>query len=593
MTYKRVRRARAATAVVDAYVGPIGELVIDTDLLEIRLQNGVAGGLRVPRFGGPAVFTTASFADGTAALPSITNTGDLNTGLYFPAADTVAISTAGIERLQVDPAGNAGLGVPPSAWRSLDRAFQVRQTIIHDINNTSSAFGQNYYLDSGNLYRYQKNGFASMFVQNGGDVGRFEWHTAPSGTAGNPITFTQAMTLTQGGNLLVGTTTDDGYRAQVITPSAVGATRLALELSDRNSVSLNFSLQENVANIIAGSADTLVLGANNAEAARITSARYFKASNTGSYITANGVDNSNTAYHVFNNTANDACVFASANNTGSTTYSYYSVLPAGATGFHATYQTGATQVYQVLANGNVQNTNNSYGAISMRSLKNLISQKSGADYWEKYKQIKFWIYSLISDPTNQQLLGVVAEELEELFPGLIERTKNVIKVQKTREVQQTRQVTVTEQQEQSTTEIKLVDGKYVQVTTKTLIDVQVPQFDEYPVFDEAGNPVMQLVSAEIEAVPAQEEVTDEEGNVITPATPAIEGKPAVYAPLMHKVARMETITVTESYEESEEDGTETLAVKYSVLGLIADTITQELQHRVEDLTARLIALEAA
>ena len=34
-------------------------------------------------------------ADGTAALPSLSNSGDVNTGIYFPAADTVGVSLAG------------------------------------------------------------------------------------------------------------------------------------------------------------------------------------------------------------------------------------------------------------------------------------------------------------------------------------------------------------------------------------------------------------------------------------------------------------------------------------------------------------------
>ena len=48
---------------------------------------------------------------GTAALPSITRTGDTNTGIWFPAADTVGLSTGGVERVRVDSAGNVGLGV--------------------------------------------------------------------------------------------------------------------------------------------------------------------------------------------------------------------------------------------------------------------------------------------------------------------------------------------------------------------------------------------------------------------------------------------------------------------------------------------------
>lgn len=42
----------------------------------------------------------ATFADGTAALPSITNNGDTNTGIWFPADETVAVSTNGSEAIR-------------------------------------------------------------------------------------------------------------------------------------------------------------------------------------------------------------------------------------------------------------------------------------------------------------------------------------------------------------------------------------------------------------------------------------------------------------------------------------------------------------
>lgn len=47
----------------------------------------------------------ASFGDGAAATPSITNIGDLNTGIYFPSADTIGISTNGTQRLSIDSSG--------------------------------------------------------------------------------------------------------------------------------------------------------------------------------------------------------------------------------------------------------------------------------------------------------------------------------------------------------------------------------------------------------------------------------------------------------------------------------------------------------
>lgn len=47
----------------------------------------------------------ATFADGTAAAPSIANTGDLNCGIFFPDADTVGIATEGTLRFYIDAEG--------------------------------------------------------------------------------------------------------------------------------------------------------------------------------------------------------------------------------------------------------------------------------------------------------------------------------------------------------------------------------------------------------------------------------------------------------------------------------------------------------
>ena len=49
-----------------------------------------------------ATGATLALADGAAATPSLTNTGDENTGIFFPAADTIAASTGGVERMRID-----------------------------------------------------------------------------------------------------------------------------------------------------------------------------------------------------------------------------------------------------------------------------------------------------------------------------------------------------------------------------------------------------------------------------------------------------------------------------------------------------------
>ena len=56
----------------------------------------------------PVITGIASFPDGSAAAPSITNTGDTNTGIFFGAADQVDISVGGTGIVSVT---STGLGV--------------------------------------------------------------------------------------------------------------------------------------------------------------------------------------------------------------------------------------------------------------------------------------------------------------------------------------------------------------------------------------------------------------------------------------------------------------------------------------------------
>ena len=52
--------------------------------------------------------------DGSASTPAVQGT-DTNTGIAFPAADTVAIGTGGTERMRVDSSGNLLVGLTTSA----------------------------------------------------------------------------------------------------------------------------------------------------------------------------------------------------------------------------------------------------------------------------------------------------------------------------------------------------------------------------------------------------------------------------------------------------------------------------------------------
>jgi len=68
-------------------------------------------------------YALANAAAGAEATPSIAASGDPNTGIWFPSADTLAVSTGGTQRVTVSSTGNVGIGVSPSY--KLDVAGQL------------------------------------------------------------------------------------------------------------------------------------------------------------------------------------------------------------------------------------------------------------------------------------------------------------------------------------------------------------------------------------------------------------------------------------------------------------------------------------
>jgi len=90
--------------VVITYTPPDGSVTN----VHVNASAAIAGSKIDPDFGSQTVETTGVFsaAGGAQATPSITFTGDTNTGIYSPGADQVAVATGGTQALYINSDGD-------------------------------------------------------------------------------------------------------------------------------------------------------------------------------------------------------------------------------------------------------------------------------------------------------------------------------------------------------------------------------------------------------------------------------------------------------------------------------------------------------
>jgi hypothetical protein len=187
-------------------------------------------------------------------------------------------------RLALTDTGNLGLGVTPSAWQSGTTVFQMNAASLwaRGATNGTELVTNGYF--NGTSFIYTNTGTAIRYRQGSG---AHEWYSAASGTAGNAISFTQAMTLDASGNLGVGTTSPVSKITASVSAGGASQTANLITLVNSNDAASN-GVRLSWKQVSSSNYDTAYIAAVR-EGANAYSSLVFATSNT-SWASADAVE---------------------------------------------------------------------------------------------------------------------------------------------------------------------------------------------------------------------------------------------------------------------------------------------------------------
>jgi hypothetical protein len=321
-----------------------------------------------------------SDVDGSAATPAIRGT-DANTGIFFPAADTIAFAEGGAEVARFDSSGNLGIGASPS--------YRL------DVNATSfiAASVSTSYSGAGNI-RIADASTTSA--------------SAPYiGSVGNNLTFGRLGTaeyarIDSSGNVGIGTSTvATNFRAQFL--GTAGSNTSAASSGTTQAASAVLRLQAG-----GGFTGTLDIG---------------QGGGTGSWLQSADTTNLATTYPLLlNPVGGDVIVGGTSTSSNESTYQGGGVFTsrrassAGTT--HANFLNGGSVVGSITSN----TTTTFYNTTSDYRLKeNATPVTTGLQTIAALNPVNFdWVSNRVADT------GFLAHEFQAVIPNCVMGTKDAI-----------------------------------------------------------------------------------------------------------------------------------------------------------------------
>jgi|TARA_Y100000033_G_scaffold13053_1_gene12071 hypothetical protein len=339
---------------------------------------------------------TMLMEDGSAGSPGLAFADDTNTGIFSSAADSFNVATAGVERLEIsdtavlfnDPGNDVDFRVESNDNANMlfvdggeNRVGVGTATPDHDFHLVDATTPELVVEDSTNNCK----AYVGASDTNG-RIGTLSDHDLAFRTND-----TEQMRLDSSGNLGLGTTSPRGLiHLHSSSAPRIDFTNTTTGTASTDGVTFSVDGSTGALNIIQREAQPIQVYTSNAEKMRI-----FDTGQTHHFSTGNGF------------------FVGSSQGAGTTNWLFRGNRS------RTDNTSGGSTVFYVYTNGNVENTNNSYGAISDAKLKeNIVDATS---QWDDLKALQVRKYNFIEGETHTQL-GVIAQEVETVSPGLVFET---------------------------------------------------------------------------------------------------------------------------------------------------------------------------